>query len=63
LARFGYGLRRFRRRSEDLCRGHGLAPLQYQATLQIAGHAGHTGRRSASSPHGCRRTGTASSRW
>jgi len=40
LAHFRYGLRRFLRKSEDLCRRHGLTPLQYQAMLQIAGHPG-----------------------
>lgn len=40
LAHFRYGLRRFLRNSEDLCRQHGLTPLQYQAMLQIAGHPG-----------------------
>jgi DNA-binding MarR family transcriptional regulator len=40
LAHFRYGLRRFLRASEDLCREHGLTPLQYQALLQIAGHRG-----------------------
>ena len=40
LAQFRYGLRRFLRTSEDLCREHGLTPLQYQAMLQIAGHPG-----------------------
>jgi DNA-binding MarR family transcriptional regulator len=37
LAHFRYGLRRFLRRSEELCRERGLTPLQYQAMLQIAG--------------------------
>ncbi|HQR12704.1 MAG TPA: MarR family winged helix-turn-helix transcriptional regulator [Casimicrobiaceae bacterium] len=40
LAHFRYGLRRFLRASEDLCREHGLTPLQYQAMLQIAGQPG-----------------------
>jgi DNA-binding MarR family transcriptional regulator len=37
LAHFRYGLRRFLRRSEELCREGGLTPLQYQAMLQLAG--------------------------
>lgn len=37
LANFRYRLRQFLRRSEDLCRQHGLTPLQYQMLLQIAG--------------------------
>ena len=59
LAHFRYGLRRFLRRSEDLCRRHGLTPLQYQAMLQIAGHpgrdwatVGELAERLQSQPHG-----------
>lgn len=40
LAQFRYGLRRFLRRSEELCRERGLTPLQYQAMLQVAGMPG-----------------------
>ncbi|QDX81893.1 MarR family transcriptional regulator [Denitratisoma sp. DHT3] len=40
LAHFRYGLRRFLRRSEELCRKQGLTPLQYQALLQIGGIPG-----------------------
>lgn len=40
LAHFRYGLRRFLRISEELCRQQGLTPLQYQALLQIGGMPG-----------------------
>lgn len=40
LAHFRYGLRRFLRVSEEICRKQGLTPLQYQAMLQIAGVPG-----------------------
>jgi DNA-binding MarR family transcriptional regulator len=37
LADFRYELRRFLRYSEQVTRGHGLTPLQYQLLLQIKG--------------------------
>ena len=37
LADFRYALRRFQRYSEEVTRGHGLTPLQYQLLLQIRG--------------------------
>jgi len=59
LAHFRYGLRRFLRISEDLCRARGLTPLQYQAMLQIAGHPerdwitiGELAERLQAQPHG-----------
>lgn len=40
LAEFRYRLRRFLRFSEELTRGHGMTPLQYQLLLQIRGFPG-----------------------
>lgn len=35
LSQFRYRLRCFLRQSEDLCRAHGLTPLQYQLLLHL----------------------------
>lgn len=40
LAGFRYQLRRFLRFSEQVSRGHGVTPLQYQLMLQIEGFPG-----------------------
>jgi DNA-binding MarR family transcriptional regulator len=40
LANFRYELRRFLRYSEELARGHGMTPLQYQMLLQLKGYPG-----------------------
>lgn len=40
LSRFRYQLRRFLRVSEDVCRVHGVTPLQYQLLLQVLGTPG-----------------------
>jgi DNA-binding MarR family transcriptional regulator len=40
LAQFRYQLRRFLRFSEELTRGGGVTPLQYQLLLQISGFPG-----------------------
>ena len=40
LSRFRYQLRRFLRVSEDVCRAHGVTPLQYQLLLQVMGTPG-----------------------
>lgn len=40
LSDFRYELRRFLRVSEDLCRAHGVTPLQYQLLLQVIGSHG-----------------------
>lgn len=40
LSHFRYRLRCFLRQSEDLCREHGLTPLQYQLLLHLKGFAG-----------------------
>jgi len=40
IARLRYQLRRFLRFSEDLCRGNGLTPLQYQFLVQVIGTEG-----------------------
>lgn len=59
LAHFRYGLRRFLRVSEEICRKQGLTPLQYQAMLQIAGvpgknwvTVGELAERLQAQPHG-----------
>lgn len=59
LAHFRYGLRRFLRSSEELCRKQGLTPLQYQALLQIGGipgknwaTVGELAERLQAQPHG-----------
>ena len=38
LADFRYELRRFLRYSEQITRGHGVTPLQYQLLLQVKGY-------------------------
>ncbi|SCZ53147.1 MarR family winged helix-turn-helix transcriptional regulator [Thiohalomonas denitrificans] len=40
LSHFRYRLRCFLRQSEDLCREHGLTPLQYQLLLHLKGFSG-----------------------
>lgn len=40
LARFRYQLRRYLRFSEEVTRGKGITPLQYQLLLQIKGFPG-----------------------
>jgi len=40
LSHFRYRLRCFLRQSEDLCRAHGLTPLQYQLLLHLKGFPG-----------------------
>lgn len=40
LANFRYPLRKFLRFSEEMTYRHGVAPLQYQLMLQIAGYPG-----------------------
>ncbi|SFU51776.1 MarR family winged helix-turn-helix transcriptional regulator [Halomonas korlensis] len=40
LSHFRYRLRCFLRDSEDICRQHGLTPLQYQLLLHLKGFAG-----------------------
>lgn len=40
LSHFRYRLRCFLRDSEDICREHGLTPLQYQLLLHLKGFAG-----------------------
>ncbi|MBZ5486503.1 winged helix-turn-helix transcriptional regulator [Halomonas aquamarina] len=37
LSQFRYRLRCFLRQSEDICRRHGLTPLQYQLLLHLRG--------------------------
>ena len=40
LSHFRYRLRCFQRHSEDICREHGLTPLQYQLLLHLRGFEG-----------------------
>jgi DNA-binding MarR family transcriptional regulator len=40
LSHFRYRLRCFLRDSENICRQHGLTPLQYQLLLHLKGFAG-----------------------
>ncbi|WP_447956983.1 MarR family winged helix-turn-helix transcriptional regulator [Vreelandella sp. EE7] len=40
LSDFRYQLRCFLRQSEDICREHGLTPLQYQLLLHLMGFEG-----------------------
>ena len=40
LSRFRHRLRRFLRASEELCKRHGLTPLQYQLLLHVMGFEG-----------------------
>ncbi|MDI5893169.1 MarR family winged helix-turn-helix transcriptional regulator [Halomonas rhizosphaerae] len=40
LSHFRYRLRCFLRQSEDICRDHGLTPLQYQLLLHLKGFTG-----------------------
>lgn len=40
LSHFRYQLRCFLRQSEDICREHGLTPLQYQLLLHLMGFEG-----------------------
>lgn len=40
LSHFRYQLRCFLRQSEDICRRHGLTPLQYQLLLHLLGFEG-----------------------
>lgn len=40
LSQFRYQLRCFLRHSEDICRRHGLTPLQYQLLLHLQGFRG-----------------------
>ncbi|TLF52315.1 winged helix-turn-helix transcriptional regulator [Halomonas urmiana] len=40
LSHFRYQLRCFLRQSEDICREHGLTPLQYQLLLHLLGFEG-----------------------
>ena len=42
LSEFRYQLRIFLRFSEEICRQHGLTPLQYQLLLQVQGYPGRT---------------------
>lgn len=40
LARFRFGIRRYLRLSEEIVRGHGLTPQQYQLLLALMGFPG-----------------------
>lgn len=40
LSQFRHRLRCFLRESDDICRAHGLTPLQYQLLLHLKGFAG-----------------------